>query len=59
LSAKNPEIGVENTLGTIAAKVTIPTQRDPSVISKASHPRAMINAHAAEAEQVVAIQRFR
>jgi len=58
-SAKNPAIGVENTLGTIAAKVTIPTQSEPSVISKASQPLAMINAQAADAEKVVAIHRFR
>jgi hypothetical protein len=52
-------MGVENTLGTRAEKVTIPTQSDPSVISKASQPRAIIRAQAAEAEKVVAIQRFR
>ena len=52
-------MGVENTLGTMAAKVTIPTQSEPSVISKASQPRAMISAQAAEAEKVVAIHRFR
>ena len=58
-SARNPASGVANTLGAMAAKVTIPTQSEPSVISKANQPRAMISAQAAEAEKVVAIHRLR
>ena len=48
-------MGVENTLGNIAAKVMIPTHSDSPVISQASHPRATIRAQAAAPEHVVAI----
>ena len=54
-SARYPTMGVENTRGTMAAKVMIPTHIDSPVSSHASQPRATINAHAAAPEQVVAI----
>ena len=48
-------MGVENTRGTIAANVMMPTHADAPVISHASHPRATISAQAAAPEHVVAI----
>ena len=43
----------------MAAKVTNPTQKELPVRSKVSQPRAIINAQAADAENVVAIHKFR